>query len=67
MYTTKETKEVGNFMRYSNKIRFNFYFDKDLRKEFKVACTEIDRSMSEVLNELINRFLIDHRAKKGGK
>ena len=41
----------------SNMAELNGYVDKDLKRKFKLACTAQDRSMSEVLTELIERWL----------
>jgi hypothetical protein len=41
----------------SNMAELNGYIEKDLKRKFKLACTAQDRSMSEVLTELISRWL----------
>lgn len=40
-----------------NMAELNGYIEKDLKRRFKLACTAQDRSMSEVLSELIERWL----------
>jgi hypothetical protein len=38
-------------------VELNGYVPKDLKREFKLACTAQDKTMGEVLTELIQNWL----------
>ena len=42
-----------------NMAELSTYIDKDLKLKFKLACTARERSMSEILTELIEGWLED--------
>jgi hypothetical protein len=62
-----------------NMTELSTYIDKDLKLKFKLACTAKERSMSEIVTELIEGWLEENdtptsgissrkgRAKKGGE
>ncbi|MBD2132585.1 hypothetical protein H6F47_09135 [Sphaerospermopsis sp. FACHB-1094] len=39
------------------KAELSVYIDKELKLRFKVACTQQDKSMGDVVNELIAEWL----------
>jgi hypothetical protein len=61
-----------------NMTELSTYIDKDLKLKFKLACTAKERSMSEIVTELIEGWLEENdttkpssggkgRGKKGGE
>ncbi|WP_226582762.1 hypothetical protein [Microseira wollei] len=48
-------------------VELNGYVPQELKREFKVACTAIDRTMGEVLTELIQNWLQEQKQKKEPK
>ena len=38
-------------------VELNGYIEKDLKRKFKTQCTYLDRTMGEVLSELIKEWL----------
>lgn len=47
-------------------VELNGYVEKDLKREFKTACTSQDRTMGDVLSELIREWLSKQKAKAEG-
>jgi hypothetical protein len=45
-------------------VELNGYIPRTLKREFKLACTAIDRTMSEVLTELVEKWLEEQKKKK---
>ena len=43
--------------------RTNFYLPESLRREFKAECAKAGRDMSDVLRELINRWLMERKGR----
>jgi hypothetical protein len=48
-------------------VELNGYVPKDLKREFKLACTAQDRTMGEVLTELIQSWLEQQNKGKKSK
>lgn len=44
-------------------VELNGYIEKDLKREFKTECTAQDRTMGDVLSELIRDWLQKTKAK----
>lgn len=40
-----------------NMTEISAYIDKDVKRRFKLACTAIDKSMSEVMVDLVETWL----------
>ncbi len=45
------------------KAELSVYVDKELKLKFKVACTQQDKSMGDVVNELIEDWLAQNQQK----
>ena len=45
-------------------VELNGYIPKDLKREFKLACTAMDRTMGDVLTELVQNWLKEQKKKK---
>ncbi|MGD2182720.1 plasmid partition protein ParG [Lusitaniella coriacea] len=45
-------------------VELNGYIPKETKREFKLACTAIDRTMSNVLTELVENWLEEQKKKK---
>ena len=50
-----------------NMTELSSYVDKDLKLRFKLACTAKQRTMSEVITELIEEWLEENEAQPPGK
>ncbi len=48
----------------ANMAELNGYIPKDLKRRFKSLCVDSDRSMSDVLVELIEGWIADQEAQK---
>lgn len=48
----------------ANKTELTSYIDKTLKKEFKLACTEAEVSMSAIVEELIQRWINERNSNK---
>ncbi len=46
------------------KAELSVYVDKELKLKFKVACTQQDKSMGDVVNELIEDWLSTQNQQK---
>jgi ParG len=42
-------------------VELNGYVPQELKREFKLACTAIDRTMGDVLTELIQNWLQEQK------
>jgi hypothetical protein len=49
-----------------NMTELSTYIDKDLKLKFKIACTAEERSMSEIVTELIEGWLEENDAPTSG-
>ncbi|MDY6940249.1 MAG: plasmid partition protein ParG [Cyanobacteriota bacterium] len=45
-------------------VELNGYIPKELKREFKVACTAADRTMGDVLTELVQTWLNEQKQKQ---
>ncbi|MGB3239283.1 MAG: hypothetical protein WBB29_13375 [Geitlerinemataceae cyanobacterium] len=45
-------------------VELNGYIPKELKREFKLACTAVDRTMGEVLTELVQNWLEEQKKNK---
>jgi predicted DNA-binding protein len=49
------------------RIRTNFYIEKERKKRFHKACVDAGRPMSDVINELIERWTQDQEQRAGSR
>ncbi|MDY6781198.1 MAG: plasmid partition protein ParG [Cyanobacteriota bacterium] len=45
-------------------VEINGYIPKELKREFKLACIAVDRTMGDVLTELVEKWLKEQKKEK---
>jgi regulator of PEP synthase PpsR (kinase-PPPase family) len=55
----KNATEIIEELQYDNQERVMFLVDKDLQRAFKNACKERHVTMSDVIQKLMENFLVD--------